>query len=253
FSVRREALKQSEIFRTLYSYICTKCGEASLSLPESEEALTLLLNLLHTPPAPPSATAPIFDELNSLPPRTDYEPSTTIPLPILFKLFQLADKYALPSETVDTLRAHLLANAALQPLQVYGFARGMGWQDDASEAGLCVRSLVKYAAEEVEVSIPSVRHYHELLQLQDKRVTTLEQLLMAEEIFPYGYGVCKSHEKETAEIWQHARVELIAKLDTDTNVGQEMYRAGFLQVNQCETCLKAWRSAVAMLSYKCRK
>ncbi|KAJ4494250.1 hypothetical protein C8R41DRAFT_309138 [Lentinula lateritia] len=95
FAVRRQALCSSEVFRDMF----TCCGESeeTVDLHETADSLAALLILLHHPPQPPTKIK--RDKYNFIP-KVWNDPRTVIPLPLLPRLFELADKYALPSDSV---------------------------------------------------------------------------------------------------------------------------------------------------------
>jgi len=80
----------------------------------------------------------------------------------------------------------------------------------------------------------------------------LRRLLLAEEIFPRGYGQCSSHKDKTLALWKHRKNEIILQIEAATDIAAEM---GSLQqeLASCTTCQKACTAAVDMLAYKCRR
>jgi len=255
FAVSRKALCTSEVFRE-FPTICSfgsglirffpfsyagnmfsccddshsEVSDQSMDLLESSASLCLLLTLLHSPPDPP--TLPKQDGPWDLGPALNTD-SSVIPLPILAQLFLLADKYALSDSVTKVLSEHLLANAPLNPLFVYGFALSAGFPDVASKACRWLKPMALYSQEEIKI-IPTVEAYHNVIRLQDLRVKALKRILLEEEIFPHGdyhvwtavqvsmlmllfstgYGACSSHLNETQTIWHSARVNLARKVET---------------------------------------
>ncbi|KAJ3795822.1 hypothetical protein GGU11DRAFT_201287 [Lentinula aff. detonsa] len=248
FAVRRQALCSSEVFRDMF----TCCGESEevLDLHESADSLAALLNLLHRPPQPPTQLK--RDEFNHIP-KVWNDPKTVIPLPLLPKLFELADKYALPSDSVvEVLGEHLLAHAPEEPLAVYVFALSQGLHHIASKAVQYLQPMANYNLDEVKM-IP-IEAYHRVVQLQDTRVKAMRKYLLSEDIFPHGYGSCASHSRETVQLWNSKRMSLAVKIETLTDVAGEMEIAAYQEpVQSCAVCRRACIAAVEMLRYKCRK
>ncbi|KAJ4476716.1 hypothetical protein J3R30DRAFT_3292640 [Lentinula aciculospora] len=248
FMVRRQALYNSEVFRDMF----TCCGEFEeiLELHESADNLSALLNLLHHPPQPPTQLK--RDNFNLIP-KVWNDPKTVIPLPLLPSLFELADKYALPSDSVtEVLGEHLLANAPEEPVAVYVFALSQGLHRVASKTSQFLQPMANYRLEEVKM-IP-VEAYHRVVQLQDTRVKAMRKHLLSEEIFPHGYGYCPSHSRETTQLWHSKRMSLAVKVETLTDVAGEMEIIAYQEpVQSCAVCRKACVAAVEMLRYKCRK
>ncbi|KAF5382954.1 hypothetical protein D9757_006289 [Collybiopsis confluens] len=252
FAVRRQALCTSEIFRDMFACCGDDASEDTLDLHESTGSLVALLNLLHDPPHRPIQFK--RDESNLIP-KVWNDPKTVIPLPLLPALFKLADKYALPSDTVmDVLAEHLLAHAPDAPLRVYTFALSHGLpRSVVSDASQYLQPMANYRLSEV-TAIP-VEEYHRVIQLQDFRVRKLREYLLSEEIFPHGYGACSSHTRETEKLWHSKRMSLAAKVETLTDISGELEETVATQepVQNCTVCRKACIAAVEMLRYKCRK
>lgn len=194
-------------------FLCCDVGSATssdnqfLELDESIGPLTALMRLLHAPPSPPSSY-----------PREKYErkiyiPDTVIPFPLLPLLFRLADKYILPDSTIESLRDHLLGNALLHPLQVYGFATLHNVDTVAAKASRYLRPMASYKSSEIKV-IPSVEAYHKVVRLQDLRVKKIRSLLLGEDVFPHGYGECPSHAQSTPLLWDNVRQSILGKIES---------------------------------------
>lgn len=163
-------------------FACCEVSEETLDLHETAETLTVLFNLLHSPPNPPHQFR--RDESNLIP-KVWNDPKTIIPLPLLPRLFVLADKYALPSDSVvDVLALHLLAQAPDEPLFVYTLALSRGLYNVAAKTSQFLQPMANYSVDDVK-TIP-VEHYHRVIQLQDIRVKTMRKYLLSEDIFPHG-------------------------------------------------------------------
>ena len=167
--------------------------EQVLDLQESSGNLVILLRLLHEPPSPP-CQKPKEDEFDSIDTTFDpfdtfdlieYDPTRVIPLPLLFTLFELADKYALRDTVTECLTAHLIAHAVAHPLEVYGFATLHGMEKVASHTSQYVMPVASYSYDEISL-IPNVVAYHKLVRLQDLRRMALRNLIFEEDIFPFG-------------------------------------------------------------------
>ncbi|KAH7880427.1 uncharacterized protein C8R40DRAFT_252575 [Lentinula edodes] len=248
FAVRRQALCSSEVFRDMF----TCCGESeeTLDLHETADSLAALLILLHHPPQPPTK---IKRDKYNLIPKVWNDPKTVIPLPLLPRLFELADKYALPPDSVtEVLGEHLLAHASEEPLTVYVIAHSQELHRIASQASQFLQPMANYSLHEVK-AIP-IEAYHRFVQLQDTRVKAMRKYLLSEDIFPHGYGICASHSRETTQLWHSKRMSLAVKVETLTDVAGEMEIVVYQEpVQSCAVCRKACIAAVEMLRYKCRK
>ncbi|KAE9410787.1 hypothetical protein BT96DRAFT_804483 [Gymnopus androsaceus JB14] len=249
FAVRRQALSDnSEIFHDMFT-CCGGDSEEILDLQESADTLSSLLNLLHDPPPPPVQFR--RDQSNLLP-KVWYDPKTVIPLPLLPRLFELADKYALSDSVVEVLALHLLAHGPDEPLEVYTLALSRGLHSVACKTTQYLRPIAQYNGDDVKM-IP-VEEYHRVVQLQDIRVKTMRKHLLQEDIFPHGYGSCPSHSRETANLWNSKRMNLAWQVETLTDVAGEMEIVAYQEpVENCTLCRKACIAAVEMLRYKCRK
>ena len=160
-------------------FLCCDDKQQVLDLHETAAILKVILDLLHSPP-----TQPVQDKLESDGKRF-YDASTVIPLPLLSVMMTLADKYALPTTTVECLGTHLEAHAQSDPLRVYGLATLHNLDNTASFASQFIAPLSSYQPHQVR-EIPTLEAYQKVLRLQAFRVTTLQKLLLAEEIFPHG-------------------------------------------------------------------
>ncbi|KAJ7899974.1 hypothetical protein B0H14DRAFT_2671699, partial [Mycena olivaceomarginata] len=256
FAVNRGKLeKGSHVFRDMFS--CCDSGAENqqvLDLHESESTLSALLRLLHSPPDPPVQfqREPQAEKFSTLLP-VRYDESTAIPLPVLRVLLYLADKYALSDRgALESLHAHLLAHAPTDGLTVYGLALTLGDMPYvAAEASQYVLPLAWYSPEEAKV-VPTVAAYHNVLQLQAYRVKALQDILLREELFPHGYGMCPTHNTSAAAVWARTRLILARKIETNTDVAGEMESLVYI-FQSCTTCCKAFNAAVDMLAYKCRR
>ncbi|KAJ7770781.1 hypothetical protein DFH07DRAFT_735386 [Mycena maculata] len=226
-----------------------------LDLHEPESTLSALLRLLHSPPAPPVQflREPIGEKvITQLPIR--YDLTTAIPLPVLRLLFYLTDKYALLN-VLDSLKAHLLAHAPTDGLTVYAYGLSLSALGDmsyvASEASQYILPLPWYSLDEVKV-VPTVADYHNVHRLQTYRVKALQEILVREELFPHGYGMCATHNTGAAAAWDRARIILARKVESNTDVAGEMESLVYI-FQSCSKCCKAFTAAVEMLAYKCRR
>ncbi|KAH9487124.1 hypothetical protein JR316_0001192 [Psilocybe cubensis] len=251
YPASRAALMTSDVFKDMFA--CCDVGpsdpkgEDALELQETGGELAALLRLLHDPPPPPEQipTDDLFQKIR-------YNLATVIPLPLLVSLlFRLVDKYAIAEAVAANLRVHLRANAPAYPLEVYGFAtlHEMDWE--ASEASQFVRPMASYRLDDIAV-LPSVISYHKLVKLQHFRVKALQDLLLAEEIFPHGYGACTTHNESTTTSWDRQRKALMGRIDSATDVAGEMSALTETFV-ACKSCYKACTAAVEMLAYKCKR
>ncbi|KAF8168303.1 hypothetical protein B0H34DRAFT_55042 [Crassisporium funariophilum] len=249
FEVSRSAMQGSEVFNDMFACCdpTTPSSKEALDLQETSGELAALLRLLHDPPLPP-AQIPLENKFDPI----RYDPASVIPLPLLLTLlFGLADKYSLQDSLTDALRVHLIAHAPAHPLEVYSFATLHGLERIASEASQYVQPMASYRFMDIK-AIPNVVAYHKLVRLQDFRVKALRDLLLAEDIFPHGYGECASHREKTMAIWDRQRKALVGRIESVTDIAGEMDTlTGTL--SDCKTCHKACIAAVEMLGYKCKR
>ncbi|KAJ7919099.1 hypothetical protein B0H13DRAFT_2230989 [Mycena leptocephala] len=245
FAVNRAKLeKGSHVFRDMFSCCDAGAGDTNpqvLDLHESESSLSALLRLLHSPPDPPVQfpREPIGEKVNTrLPIR--YDLATAIPLPVLRLLLRVADKYALSDvavvERFDGLRMSLTLGD--MPYVV-------------SESSQYLLPLAWYSPDEVKI-VPTVTDYHNVLRLQTFRVKALQDILMREDLFPHGYGMCPTHNTSAEAVWDRTRLILARKIETNTDVAGEMESLVYI-FQSCSTCCKAFNAAVDMLAYKCRR
>lgn len=267
FKVQQCDLEKSEIFRDMFA-VCNQ-GSASphgvktladscyVELDEPAQALKTLLALLRQPPPPPLLSLPNSVSAQEcwvkLPFSQRYEHDSVIPFPLLPGMIRLSDKYGLSDPLVRSLRSHLVANAFLHPLKVYGFATANRFEDVAVEAStyLLHPPLASYSREDISV-IPTVTAYHDLVQLHAHRIKRLQEILLSEEIFPFGYGLCTLHCDETARMWNERRVQLVPRIEAASDIAAEM-RTLMDQFSSCQACRKACIAATEMLEYKCRR
>ncbi|KAK0208491.1 hypothetical protein DFS33DRAFT_449110 [Desarmillaria ectypa] len=256
FHASRKALENSNVFCDMFNCCDSRITPADqiVRLDEHASNLTVLLNVLHNPPGLPIHTKHYRDhnsaQYNHLFQRQYYNPGTIIPLPVIQLLLTLADKYCIESIT-ETLSVHLSAHAPTDPLRVYGYAVAFSLGTAASTASQYLDPIASYGASEVEV-IPTVAAYHRVLVLQNFRVQALRRILSGEEIFPYGYGLCTSHQRQTTSLWEARRTYLLGKIQSNTDVAGEMDVIRPL-LSDCKICHKACSAAVDMLGYKCRR
>ncbi|KAJ6627261.1 hypothetical protein B0H10DRAFT_1779846 [Mycena sp. CBHHK59/15] len=257
FAVNRKKMQAgSYVFRDMFS-CCDASADTNtqvLDLHEPESALSALLRLLHAPPPPPVQYPrdPTREKVSTkLPVR--YDRATAIPLPVLRLLFALADKYALcNADVLASLQTHLLAHAPDDPLQVYGLALVLGDMPRVvAKASQYILPLAWYSLDEVKM-IPTVEDYHRIHRLQAFRVRALQDILLQEELFPHGYGMCTTHSASAQAVWDRTRITLARKIETHTDVAGEMETLVYI-FQSCSTCHKACTAAVEMLAYKCRR
>lgn len=235
--------------------------ETSMDMPESSDVLQMLFRVLHEPPTPlPSATE--MSKWEKLPDyykedriKAGFGPpipmDTAIPLPLLRRLFGLADKYALQEDLVSTLYSHLVSHAFDQPLQVYALATMLEAEDVAAFASTQLHwpPLESYSPEQLEI-LPSVKSLQVLYILHAQRTQALREIVAKEPLFPHGYGRCSSrgHADRAEEAWRKRKRYLLSmgRLNAGTNVGAEML-LGIKDLDGCDTCKKAFDAAIGML------
>ncbi|KAJ7462717.1 hypothetical protein B0H11DRAFT_92722 [Mycena galericulata] len=258
FAVNRAKLEHgSHVFRDMFSYCDSGSADDTaqvLDLYEPESSLSALLRILHSPPTPPVQflREPIGEKvITQLPIR--YDLTTAIPLPVLRLLLCLVDKYALSDpDVLESLRAHLLAHAPRDALTVYALSLALGDMPYVvSESSQYILPLAWYSLDEVK-AIPTVADYHNIHRLQNFRVRTLQEILVREDLFPHGYGMCATHSTGAAAAWDRARIILARKIETNTDVAGEMESLVYI-FQSCSKCYKAFTAAVEMLAYKCKR
>lgn len=190
-------------------------AEQSLDLDEPADVLNVLLSLLHTPPHPPQKVPKLPEQKYSLiiyPPVFEY--GTVIPFPLIPRMLQLADKYALSESTSQSLLTHLAAHVSSYPLEVYGFATERGLDKLAVDASkhLLHPPLSAYSPEQIRV-VPTPEAWHKLVILHDGRIRGLRKILHQEEIFPHGYGACSLHQNRTLSLWNQRKMEILHKIE----------------------------------------
>ncbi|KAG1716341.1 hypothetical protein ID866_825 [Astraeus odoratus] len=222
-----------------------------VELDEPAEALRTLVELLYRPPAPPVLSPTTYQSDREcwikLPFSQRYDHDSLIPFPLLPGMIRLADKYGLAEPLVRSLHTHLIANAFLHPLKVYGFATANGFDDVAVEASayLLHPPLASYNNDEISV-IPTVTAYHSLVRLHAHRIDSLRRILLSEDIFPFGYGACTTHHSETVRLWNERRTQLALRIEAASDLAAEM-RTLLEQFSSCTTCSKACIAATEML------
>ncbi|KAI9572748.1 hypothetical protein HD554DRAFT_2014347 [Boletus coccyginus] len=260
FNVHTSALRTSEVFRDMflccdqeYSFVNTRGVQDTqvLELDESALTLRLLLRLLHFPPPPPSLSPSALQSRRMGKPVSLYQ-GAFIPFPLLPDMFRLADKYDLSDPLRRTFYSHLFANASIHPLEVYAFATRNRIDGVAAEASaFLLHPLSTYPKERITL-IPSVSAYHDLVRLHSYRIQQLKAVLLREDVFPFGYGVCVVHRENTVRVWNDTRMLLATQLEAATDLAAEM-SVLLKQFDSCETCHKACSAAIGMLGYKCNR
>ena len=252
FDVHKSALRTSQVFRSLpescfltgkidsrydttgnmflccdqeYSSVHTHEAQGItqvLELDESASTLRLLLRLLHFPPPPPSLDQSARQTRRMGKPASLYQ-GALIPFPLLPDMLRLTDKYDLSEPLRRTFHSHLFANASIHPLEVYGFAVRNRLDDVAAEASayLLHPPLSTYSKDQIAL-IPSVSAYHDLVRLHSYRVQQLKLILLREDIFPFGYGVCVAHQENTTRAWNDSRMLLATQIEAG-----KMSRGGY--------------------------
>ncbi|KAH8120551.1 hypothetical protein DFH11DRAFT_71694 [Phellopilus nigrolimitatus] len=258
FGVKKVQLAEgSGVFSNMF--LCCEQGKGTMNTPtrtleiyESANMLSLLLHLLHEPPSPYSKDE-ISSESRDFGKYAIVAPTSAIPLPLLPALFQVADKYALALPTIHALQTHLAAYVSTAPLVVYGLATQLSlpFIADAASAFLITPPLHTYSLEQIS-AIPTAEAYHTLLLLLHHRTCRIKELLLHEDLFPHGYGVCLSHRDSAKLLWEEKRRALLPHVDADTDVAAEM-SIELGKLTKCPTCHKAWLAATDMLAYKCQK
>ncbi|TDL28838.1 hypothetical protein BD410DRAFT_738597 [Rickenella mellea] len=225
FDVSKNSLiNGSEVFRNMFS-ICdvsrTETTETNvLDLDEAAGILTVLLRLIHEPPEEydPVDFVPLDKFETQIPVIT---PTAAIPLPLLPKLFQLADKYELSQPIVRTLQTHLVAHKSTSPLRVYGIATQLSLDTIAAEASyyLLLPPLRTYSLADIR-SIPTAEAYHKLVLLHSYRISKLREIVLGEEIFPHGYGECPAHKLVIEHAWDERRKEVAIRIESGGHLSQ---------------------------------
>jgi hypothetical protein len=228
-----------------------------MEMPESPDVLQMLFRVLHEAPvALPSAKQmakweriPEYMKNSESTPPIDK--GDAVPLPLLKSLFVLADKYQLTQELVSTLHSHLAAHAFDEPLQVYALATRLGANDVAAFASTQLHSppLESYSPEALDI-LPTIKSLQLLYMLHAHRRECLHEILSDEPLFPHGYGKCtiKHHAQRAEEAWRTQKRYLLCmcRIHAGTNIAAEMSPV-LLELQSCETCLKAYNAAIGML------
>ena len=198
-----------------YNFVNTRGVQDTqvLELDEPAPTLRLLLRLLHFPPPPPSLSSSALQSRRMGKPVSLYQ-GALIPFPLLPDMFRLADKYDLSDPLRRTFYSHLFANASIHPLEVYAFATRNRIDGVAAEASafLLHPPLSTYPKERIAL-IPSVSAYHNLVRLHGYRIQQLKAILLREDVFPFGYGVCAVHRENTMRVWNDTRMLLATQLE----------------------------------------
>jgi hypothetical protein len=281
FRVQRKALMNgSSVFRDMFDVCAVPesswedigapqhtnviLEETTMDMPESSDVLQTLFRLLHEQPVPlPSASE--MTKWERLPDYWKQDPEkassappigrdSAVPLPLLKRLFALADKYMLTEELVSTLYSHLVAHAFDQPLQVYALATVLDAKEVAVFASTQLHSppIESYSSEQLEI-LPTVASLQALYILQAQRIQALREIVAKEPLFPHGYGKCTAwgHADRAEEAWRKRKRWLLSmgRLDAGTNVAAEML-LGIKELNGCDNCKKAFDAAIGMLQVR---
>lgn len=193
----------------------TSDNDQVLDLDETSDVMNILLWLLHAPPPPPervqsekgSGSESSIDQLC-------FEPGSVIPFPLLPRMLQLADKYVLSDTLSHSLLAHLSAHVYSYPLKVYAFAVERSLHSLAVHASkhLLHPPLSCYSLRDIK-DIPTPEAWHKLVLLHDVRIRGLREILLGEEIFPHGYGICTSHKDRTVSLWAQKKMDIVLKIE----------------------------------------
>lgn len=186
-----------------------------LDLDEPADALEILLSLLHSPPSLPlHIKEPASNKYASTIFWPRFESGSVIPFPLLPRMIELADKYALPESLSQALLAHISAHASAYPLQIYSFAVERGLDSLAVEASkyLLAPSLSAYSPTNIK-TIPTPEAWHRLVLLHDIRIRGLTHILLGEEIFPHGYGTCSTHKDRVLSLWNQKKMDIVLKIE----------------------------------------
>ncbi|KZT52754.1 hypothetical protein CALCODRAFT_441119 [Calocera cornea HHB12733] len=236
FPARSSSLVSASIvFDDMFS-ICTPTDSPVIDLLEPSGTLLQLLQFIHYPPSPYSAE------------------DTPLPVETISSLLTLADKYQFKTHFLDTIHTHLSAHIAWFPMQVYVLATRCDIPDMADQATAYLhRPPLSKWPESIIKALPSAQAYHTVLRLQAHRMEKFREILLAEDIFPHGYGNCLLHGPATAKLWERARRTIATRLDAGSDVGEEMQQSLLTSVAQCNACGMALNRAVDMLKYKCAR
>jgi len=183
--------------------------QAVLDLDETGHALAMLLRLIQHPPAPPPV-----EISEGTRPQFKLDADSVIPFPILPLMLSLADKYGVSETVIRSLHLHMQCNAARHPLPIYAYATRHDLPIIAAEASahLLHPPLSTYTKDEIQI-IPSVTAYHDLLRLHEYRKSRLREILLKEDLFPYGYGSCTTHRQWATQLWEQKRMHLAAHIE----------------------------------------
>ncbi|EJD04323.1 uncharacterized protein FOMMEDRAFT_83934 [Fomitiporia mediterranea MF3/22] len=182
-----------------------------MDIYESAKDIEILVRLLHDPPQTLPETKPL--KRSAMEPNIHYKPAptqTAIPHPLLPRLFALADKYLFNPPITKVLHSHLSAQTPTAPLLVYGLATGHSLREIADKASTFLAStpLSSFTSKEIKI-IPTAEALHNLLLLQTHRQLKFKELLMKEELFPHGYGVCDAHKVHVESLWETTRQAIL--------------------------------------------
>ncbi|CAG7846722.1 SubName: Full=Uncharacterized protein {ECO:0000313/EMBL:CCA74244.1} [Serendipita indica DSM 11827] len=232
----------------------------SMTMSEDTPVLENLFRVIHEPPVKlPTAKdmkrwhkLPDYDERKAEGPPI--AKGDAVPFPLLKRLFVLADKYIFTPAIVETLHTHLASHATDSPLQVYAMATAMGIDDVAIYASTQLHSppLETYTPDQMAI-LPTIQSLQLLYILHAVRKQRLREILAEEQLFPSGYGKCtvKGHVEMAEEAWRKQKRILLSmgRIQAGANLRVEMMPV-LVTVSGCNTCLKAYETAIDMIQYK---
>ncbi|KLO20537.1 hypothetical protein SCHPADRAFT_816230 [Schizopora paradoxa] len=255
FGANRQRLAEgSQIFASMFddAEANAEGDPETMDLIEDSTVFAVFLKLLHEPPVP-FTEEDITEQIKYETKVIMKSPKNAIPLPILTKILELADKYMVKPGIVQPLHTHLRAHRMVWPLKVYGLAVKYGLDEIAHDTSMFLihPPLHTYSVEEISV-IPTAEALQKLLLLQHHRSIRLREILHDEHLFPHHYGECPRHAKFAYGLWASKKFRLLGKVNSGTDVAAEM-TASLKDLGDCETCYKGWSAATEMLAYKCRR
>lgn len=231
----------------------------SMEMIEGVDVLQMLFRVLHDAPVPlPSAKEmskwekqPAYykeykaSEAGADQGKKALQPpiasSNAVPLPLLRKLFTLADKYDFSPGLISTLQTHLVAHSFEEPLEVYGLSYTLGFDDVATFASTQLHSppLDTYHPDTLARILPNIQSLQKLYILHAERKRLLRDILSEEPLYPSGYGKCttRKHADALEEAWRKQKRFVLSmdRVHSGTDIAAEM--SSILQdFSHCETC-----------------